>query len=56
MKKHISLDEQLQLIAKKSMNICVGNPTYSNSEFNFTEKKLKFPVRDHNIDTANPIA
>lgn len=56
MKKHISFDEQLQLIAKKSMSICVGNPTYSNREFNFTEKKLKFPVRDHNISTANPIA
>ena len=56
MKKHISLDEHLQLVANKAARKFVGIPTNMKT-FNFHfESKVKLPeFRKSNISTINPI-
>ena len=53
MKKYISLDEHLHLIAEKATRKCVGNPIQDELPvFNFQEKEIKYPKKNHSIATV----
>ena len=57
MKKYISLDEHLHLIAEKATRKCVGIPTNMELfDFPFKQKAMKLPrIERSNITTINPI-
>lgn len=51
--KIISLDEQLNRIAKSTTKICIGNPIHDELPvFNFQEKEIKYPEKNHSITTV----
>ena len=51
--KIISLDEQLNRIAESAMKICIGNPIQDELPvFNFHEKEIKYPEKNHSITTV----